>query len=101
MEPIITPLLLASTGIDVPDSQVTPLLDYMNEVLEERIGEAVVDSLDDTQLEHLANLQETATDEEVQSWINDTVPNLTDMIQEEVDIILGEAAMHQAEFSSN
>ncbi len=73
----------------------------MNEVLEERIGEAVVDSLDDTQLEHLANLQETATDEEVQSWINDTVPNLTDMIQEEVDIILGEAAMHQAEFSSN
>lgn len=100
MEPIITPLLLASTGIDIPDEQVEPLLDYMNDILEERVGEAIVESLDDAQLEQLAELQETATDEEVQNWINTNVAELSEIIKDEIDIMLGEAAEHHADFSS-
>jgi len=100
MEPVITPVLLASTGIDVPDDQVAPLLDYMNEVLEERIGEAIVDALAIEQLETLASLQETASDEEVHDWLEANVTNLDNVIQEQVDTLLGEAAEHQADFSS-
>jgi hypothetical protein len=99
MEPLITPLLLASTGIDVPDDQVVPLLDYMNDLLEERIGETVAESLEDAQLEELATLQETASDEEIRAWIEAHVDSLPELIQDEVAIILGEAAQHRAEFS--
>lgn len=100
MEPIITPTLLASTGIDVPDNQVAPLLDYMNDLLEERIGEAIVDALDIPELEELAKLQETASDEEVHDWIEEHVTNLAELIQDEVALMLGEAAEHRADFSS-
>lgn len=100
MEPLITPLLLASTGIDVPDEQVEPLIEYLNDVLEERIGEAIVDTLDDEKLEQLAELQQTASDENVQEWIKANVANLSDIIQDETDIVLGEASEHHAEFSS-
>lgn len=100
MEPYITPLLLAATGIDVPDEQVLPLLDYMNDLLEERIGEAVVESLDDANLEELVEIQTTATEDEVHDWIQSHVTNLSELIQDEVVIILGEATKHRADFSS-
>ena len=100
METLITPLLLASTGINIPDEQVEPLLDYMNDILEERIGESVVNSLSDDKLEQLAELQGTGSDEEVQAWINQNVQDLPAIIQDEIDILLGEAAERHAEFSA-
>lgn len=41
MELIITPLLRAPP-VYIPDDQVAPLIDYMNEVSEERIVEVVL-----------------------------------------------------------
>lgn len=99
MEPVITPTLLASTGIDIPDNQVVPLLDYLNEILEERVGEAIVDVLDIEQLEELAKLQETASDQQVHDWIDAHVDDLDKIIQDEVAIVLGEASEHRADFS--
>lgn len=101
MEPVITPLLLASTGIDIPDNQVVPLLDYMNNVLEERIGQTVVELLDDDQLQQLAELEETGPEDDVQEWLAIHIPDLPDLIENEVEILLGETAQHQAEFSSS
>lgn len=101
MEPAITPLLLASTGVDVPDDQVEALLDYMNEILEERIGEAVVETLDDAQLSELAKLHETGSDQDIQTWMNDNVKDLVDIIQDETDILLGETAEHRDAFSTS
>jgi hypothetical protein len=100
MEPLVTPLLLAATGIDVPDHEVAPLLDYMNELLEERIGEAVVEMLDDAQLEELAALQETANETEVAAWVQAHTPTLSEIVQDQLALILGEAAKHRTEFSS-
>lgn len=100
MEPVITPLLLASTGVDIPDDQITPLLDYMNDVLEQRIGQTVVDLLDDEQLQQLAELEETGPEEATQDWLASHIPDLADIIENEVEILLGETAQHQAEFSS-
>jgi hypothetical protein len=100
VEPVITPLLLASTGIDVPDDQVAPLLDYMNELLEERVGEAVVDGLASEQIQDLITLQKNASEEQVTEWIQSHVNNLDDIIEDQVDLLLGEAAEHHADFSS-
>jgi predicted house-cleaning noncanonical NTP pyrophosphatase (MazG superfamily) len=100
IEHLITAELLTSTGIIVPTEQLSPLLDYMNSVLEDRVGEEIVESLNDDQLEELVKLQEGSSDEEVQTWLETNVFDLTEIIKDEIDIILGEAAEHHADFSS-
>lgn len=100
MEPIITPEMLASTGIDIPDEQVVPMLDYFNDILDERVGESVVDALDDQQIEVLSQLQETASEEAIHNWIKANVKDLDEIIQGEVDIILGDAAELRDAFST-
>ncbi len=97
---IITPELLASTGIQVPDDQIDSLLDYMNDVLEERVGEGVVELLDDEELEELVLLQENGSDADIHAWIQTHITDLDEVIQDEIDILLGEAAEHQEAFSA-
>lgn len=95
----ITPALLASTGIEVPENQINSLLDYMNDVLQERVSEAVVELLDDDELEELVLLQEKGSDQNIYAWIQAHVTDLDEVIQDEIDILLGEAAEHQEAFS--
>lgn len=97
---IITADHLASTGIEVPPEQLQPLLDYMNSVLEERVGEAVVELLDDDELEELVTVQESASDADIHAWIEAHVSDLEAVIKDEMDILLGEASEHQDAFSA-
>lgn len=92
MNPIITPALLASTGIKIAEDQVEEYLDHLNEQLAERIGESVVGSLDENKVEELAKLQETESDENINAWLRQQIPDLDVIIQQEVDILLGDAA---------
>lgn len=100
IEPLITPALLASTGIQIPDDQVAPLLEYMNDILEERIGEEIVETLDDDELEELAVLQENGNEEELHTWLKENVLELEEIVEEETTILLGEATKHHKAFSS-
>lgn len=99
MEPLITPALLASTGINVPDDQVEEYLDLINDQLAERIGESVIESLDEATVEKLADMQETASDEELNNWMQANIPQLNDIIRQEIDIILGDAAENSHAFN--
>jgi hypothetical protein len=92
MEPLITPALLASTGINIPEDQVDEYLELMNDQLAERIGESIVESLDEETVEKLAEMQESASDEELNTWMQANIPQLSDIIQQEIEIILGDAA---------
>jgi hypothetical protein len=92
MEPLITPALLASTGINIPEDQVDDYLEHMNDQLAERIGESIIESLDEETVEKLAEMQESATDEELNTWMQANIPQLSDIIQQEIEIILGDAA---------
>lgn len=100
VEPFITPTLLASTGVSIPDDEVGPLLDYLNDILEERIGEEIVETLDDEELEELAQLQESGTEEELDTWLKENVIELEEIVEEEVAILLGETTKHHKAFSS-
>ncbi len=99
MEPLITPALLASTGINVPDDQVEEYLELINDQLAERIGESVIESLDEATVEKLADMQETASDEELNNWMQANIPQLNDIIRQEIDIILGDAAENSHAFN--
>mgnify|MGYP000897672559 CR=1 FL=1 len=90
MNPIITKQLLDEAGIDLTGQDVDALLAHLNQTLEERVGTEITASLDDTQLEALLAVQENGSDEEVGAWLEKNVPELQEITQDEIDILLGE-----------
>jgi len=98
-DPVITPTLLAEAGIKIPEDQVADLIDHLNAELEERIGEEITNSLDDDKLEELVELQKTADDEAISKWLEANVPELGDIVQDEIDILIGEISENAEGFS--
>lgn len=92
MQPLITKETLDKYGIDLTDQDVTSLLDHLNVTLEERVGTEITDSLDDSQLKELLAIQENGNEEAVGTWLEKNVPELEQITQDEIDILLGELA---------
>jgi hypothetical protein len=92
MDNYITEDTLREVGINLDGKDVAALLAHLNETLEERVGTEITDALDDDKLQTLLDLQETASDEEVGSWMKANVPDFEDIVQDEIDILLGELA---------
>lgn len=91
-QPFITRELLDEFGISLDGQDETSFLQHLNDTLEERVGAEITESLDDDQLKTLLELQEKGSDEEVGAWIEQNVPELKDITQDEIDILLGEVA---------
>lgn len=89
---LITKELLDEFGITVAADDLEAFLAHANQTLDERVGAEITDSLDDEQLQVLANLQESNDDEAVSLWLEQHVPELTQIAQDEIDILLGELA---------
>lgn len=92
MQDYITQDLLKTLGITLDDANADSLIAHMNETVEERIGAEITESLDDTQLEELVKLQETASDEEIGKWIATNVSDYQQIVQDNIDIVIGELA---------
>jgi hypothetical protein len=88
--PLITKQVLDEAGINLSDQDVDALLAHLNQTLEERVGTEITESLNDEQLTALLELQENGTDEEVGAWLSKNVPELEQITQDEIDILLGE-----------
>lgn len=67
-------------------------LQHVNDTLDERVGTEITESLNDDQLKELLDVQEKGTDEEVGAWLDKNVPELQEIAQDEIDILLGELA---------
>lgn len=91
MKPQISKEFLTSIGVDVDDATYDQLIEHFGETLENRIVEEVVNSLSDEQVEELAKLNDQSG-ADLQAWIKENVPQLQEIAQDEVDILLGELA---------
>ncbi len=91
-QPLITKELLDEFGIELGEQDIDSLLTHLNTTLEERVGAEITESLNDDKLKELIDLQEAASDEEVGAWIEQNVPELQQITQDEIDILLGELA---------
>jgi len=89
---LITQETLSEIGIDLNGQDVNALLSHINSTLQERIGAEISETLDDEQLKALLSLKETASEDEVSKWLNQNVPELKQIAQDEIDILLGELA---------
>lgn len=90
-EIIITKHLLESLDIEINygDSEEAYIC-KLNEILQERIGAEITRSLNDKQLKELIDLQSGGDDLALQAWLVNNVPELKDIVDDEVDILLGQ-----------
>ena len=88
---IVTKAQLNSIGISLPDDQMQALIQHVEETINERISEEVVESLTDEQLAELVKMQDSnALAEEIDAWIRERVPEYDEIIEDNVTIVLGE-----------
>lgn len=88
---IVTKAQLNSVGINLPDDQMQVLIQHVEETINERISEEVVESLTDEQLLELIKMQDSnAPAEEIDAWIRERVPEYDEIIEDNVTIVLGE-----------
>lgn len=92
MQEFITKDTLVNLGINLEGKDVNSLLTHLNDTLEERVGAELTEALDDNQLKTLLDLQEKASDDEVGEWLKANVPEFDQIVQDEIDIMLGELA---------
>lgn len=91
---------LKELGITLNESDANLLIDHINNTVEERVGVEITDSLTDEQISELADLQETATDEQLGEWIASHVPDYVQIVQDNVDIVIGEIAQEHKAINS-
>lgn len=88
----ITPSLLADMNVTIPDDISEDMIDHLNETLRERIGMEVVTSLsEDKLIEYLALMEENNA-KIMQNWLQKNVPEIKEIVSDEIDILLGEIA---------
>tara|TARA_B100001250_G_scaffold350874_1_gene322777 strand:+ start:440 stop:751 length:312 start_codon:yes stop_codon:yes gene_type:complete len=90
MQQYVTKQMLTDLGIEVKDTDADSLLTHLNERIEEMIGAEITESLDDKELEELVKLQKNGSDDELGDWIVTHVPNYQEIVQDNIDIAVGE-----------
>ncbi|HET8884108.1 MAG TPA: DUF5663 domain-containing protein [Candidatus Saccharimonadales bacterium] len=88
----ITQSTLDALGIDLTGQDIESLLAHLNDTLQERVGTEITETLDDKQLKTLLDMQENATEEELGTWLETAVPDMQQIVQDEIDILIGELA---------
>lgn len=88
---LLTPTLLKNLGINLSEQDYTLLDNHFQTTLNDRVIGEIVLELSPEQATELAALDQ-ATDEEIMTWLTTNVTNITDIVSDEVDILLGELA---------
>lgn len=84
---------LRSIGIDLPQEQMLALIRHAEDSINERIGEEIISSLDDDQVQELVALQQAgASDEQVEEWIVERVTSHQEIVEDNIAIVLGDLA---------
>lgn len=100
-QPIITKEAVNNLGIKLEGQELETLLTHLNDTLAERVGNEIIESLDEEQMKTLVELQETATPEQLNEWLQTNVKELNEIAQDEVDILLGEIAENSDAINEN
>ena len=86
---VISEEFLSSIGVTLSPEEATLLSEHFETTLHERIFNEIVEELDQSQAEELLAMVER-NDPAISEWLVANVPELSALIQDEVDILLGE-----------
>lgn len=86
---VISEEFLHSIGIDLSPQEAALLSEHFETTLHERIFHEVAQSLDQNQAEELLALLDR-NDPQVSEWLKVNVPELREIVRDEIDILMGE-----------
>lgn len=92
--------LLINLGITLSDQDYELLAEHFESTLNERVINEIVLELSPEQATQLAGLEQ-ASDDEVLAWLQINVPDVADIVSDEVDILLGELADNSDAITGN
>jgi len=92
--------LLINLGINLSDQDYELLAEHFESTLNERVINEIVLELSPEQATELAGLEQ-ASDDEVLTWLQANVPDVADIVSDEVDILLGELADNSDAIAGN
>jgi len=78
--------MTAQMGLKMTDKQIQKL----NEELEEKVGTKITESLSEEQLDKLIEIQESKDDNAIEAWLKQNIPNLEQIVQEEIETTIEE-----------
>lgn len=78
--------------LDIKEEKIDAIVAELNDKVEQLIGDEIIESLTEADVQTLVDLQETASDEELSKWIIEHVPDYQAIIQNNIDIVIGEFA---------
>jgi len=90
MDNYITPEELRNLGVKLEGDALQKLIDELDEKIDTLVGDEIIDSLTPEDVEKLAELQDSASDEALAEWIVEHVPDYPEIIENNKDIVLGE-----------
>lgn len=88
---------LKELGISLNDESYIAFSEHYESHLRERVVDEITSELDEAQLAQL-HLFESKSDEELQEWLKANVPQLKEIIEDEVAILLGDIAENSQQF---
>ncbi|MEO7364310.1 MAG: DUF5663 domain-containing protein [Candidatus Saccharimonadales bacterium] len=83
-----TPEILAELNINLGEAEQASLLDELNSTLQERVGLAIFDLLDDNDAEALVALQEHGNDKVIADWITTNIPDYQEVVADEFNLLV-------------
>lgn len=81
---------LKEAGIVSPEGQSDEFIRHINVALGERIGAEIESSLTDEEVEEMLEVQNAGDEDALQAWIASHVPELVEIVQDEIEGILSE-----------
>jgi hypothetical protein len=84
--------LLTNLGIEMTEEEQKTFLADTQAMLEERVGLAISELVDDDELKELMELTEKGDSQDVTAWLEEHVPSYKEVIQDEFDIMMGDLA---------
>ncbi len=88
---------LAAHGIRIPEDDKETFMQHLQAQVEEQVGLAVIEKLNDEDAKQLLELTNGASQDEASVWLQQHMPNYEQVVQQEVDTILNDVAASQAE----
>lgn len=90
---ILNKEIVEQLGIQLTEEEYASLAEHFESTLDERVINEIVLGLTAEQAEALSALQQSS-DEDVLAWLQTNVTDLSDIVADEIDILLGELAEH-------
>lgn len=97
---LLTRELLQDIGIELNEQDLALLQEHFETTLRDRVIAEIVEELTPEQAQQLAAMQGT-NDEQLLQWLQANVTDFSDIVSDEVDILLGELAENSEAFNSD